>query len=361
MDTNGILLQFSSFGESHGQGIGGVLSGLPAGLDIDYDFIKLEVARRRGGGKFATPRKEEDAFEILSGVFEGKSTGTPIGFFIPNSNVKSKDYQKIQHLFRPSHADFSYFHKYGVRDYRGGGRSSARETVARVVAGALAKLLLREFHIEILSGVVGVGVVASKRDSFSKADFEFARESEIFALDREIEEAQKLEILKAKRAGDSLGASALVCIKGLPIGLGEPLAYKLDAVLARDLMGLNAVKAVEIGAGVEAARRLGSQNNDGRNSQGFMTNHSGGVLGGISTGEDLLIKVHFKPTPSIFQEQLSTDTSGNEVRFTLQGRHDPCVGLRGSVVCESVAALVIADMLLLNASATLKNLKKIYG
>lgn len=360
MESNGILFQYSTFGESHGSGIGGVVSGMPSGIHIDESFLHAEVARRKGGSKFATPRKEEDNFEIISGVFEGVSTGMPIGFFIPNTNVRSKDYTQIQNIFRPSHADFTYHHKYGHRDYRGGGRSSARESVARVLAGAFAKLLLREFEIEILSGITRVGHVGTTRKDFSREDFLRAKESAIFALDSELEEQQQDAILQAKAKGDSVGASALLCIRNVPIGLGEPLSYKLDAILARDLMGLNALKAIEIGDGIDSASLMGSQHNDSMNSKGFMSNHAGGILGGISNGNDIIIKVHFKPTPSIFCAQQTIDIHNNEVELKLQGRHDPCVGVRGSVVCESIAALVIADMLLLNMSSKLENLKKIY-
>lgn len=361
MDSSGILFQFSSFGESHGEGIGGIVSGMPAGVSIDCEFLESELARRKGGSKFATPRKEEDAFQILSGVFEGISTGMPIGFFIPNMNVRSKDYTKIKDVFRPSHADFTYYHKYGHRDYRGGGRSSARESVARVLAGGLAKLLLREFNIEILSGITHVGNIGTTDTNFSRDDFIQARESAIFALDKSREEAMQEEILSAKAKGDSVGASALISVFNVPIGLGEPLSYKLDSILARDLMGLNAVKAVEIGKGIESTKMYGSQNNDYMDKNGFMSNNSGGILGGISNGNDIIIKVHFKPTPSIFCAQKTIDIYNNEIDIKLQGRHDPCVGVRGSVVCESIVALVLADMLLLNMGAKLENLRKIYG
>lgn len=361
MESSGILLQFSSFGESHGRGIGGILSGMPSGVKIDYDFLESEIGRRKGGHKFATPRKEEDSFEILSGVFDGISTGAAIGFFIPNTNVRSKDYNDIKDIFRPGHADFTYHHKYGHRDYRGGGRSSARESVARVLAGGLAKLLLREFDIEIFSGITRVGNVATKYDNFSYDDFMRARGSAIFALDDTIEKEQEEAILRAKSKGDSIGSSAFLCVRGVPIGLGEPLYYKLDSVLAKDLMGLNAIKAVEIGNGIESAKLHGSQNNDYMISNGFKSNNSGGILGGISNGNDIIIKVHFKPTPSIFCKQQTIDVENNELEIKLQGRHDPCVGIRGSVVCESIVALVIADMLMLNMSAKLSNLKKIYG
>lgn len=360
MESSGILLQFSSFGESHGQGIGGVLSGMPSGVVIDEAFLESEIARRKGGHKFATPRKEEDKFNILSGVFDGVSTGSSIGFFIPNTNVRSKDYANIKDIFRPGHADFTYYHKYGHRDYRGGGRSSARESVARVFAGGLAKLLLREFNIEILSGIIRVGNIETKCSNFSYDDFKNARDSVIFALDSTKEEEQQEAILQAKAKGDSIGASALLCIRNVPVGLGEPLYYKLDSVLARDIMALNAVKAVEIGNGIESAKLYGSQNNDYMDSRGFLSNNCGGILGGISNGNDIVIKVHFKPTPSIFCSQKTIDINNNELDIKLQGRHDPCVGIRGSVVCESIVALVIADMLLLNMSSKLSNLKKIY-
>lgn len=361
MGYSGILFQFSSFGESHGEGIGGVVNGMPAGVTIDYEFLNSEIARRKGGSKFATPRKEEDSFQILSGVFEGISTGMPIGFFIPNTNVRSKDYTKIKDVFRPSHADFTYYHKYGHRDYRGGGRSSARESVARVLAGGLAKLLLKEFNIEILSGITRVGSINTARVDFTLDDFICARESAIFALDSSKEGAMQTEILNAKARGDSVGASALISVFNVPVGLGEPLSYKLDSILARDLMGLNAVKAVEIGGGIESAGLYGSQNNDYMDKNGFASNNAGGILGGISNGNNILIKVHFKPTPSIFCEQKTIDIHHNELEIKLQGRHDPCVGVRGSVVCESIVALVIADMLLLNMGSKLDNLKKIYG
>lgn len=358
MNSIGILFRFSTYGESHGVGIGGIIDGVPSGLYIDTDFIESQIIRRKGGGKFATPRKEEDRFEIHSGVFEGYSTGAPIGFFIPNSNVRSKDYDK--EILRPSHADFTYHHKYGIRDYRGGGRSSARESVARVFGGSIAKLLLREFDVEILSGIIGIGGVISNRESFSKEDFLKAGQSDIFALDLELEEEQKKELLEAKHSGDSIGATAMIVVKNMPLSLGEPLYYRLDQVLCGNLMGLNAVKAVQIGSGVESSRKRGSQINDSMSKEGFLSNHSGGILGGISNGEDIVIKVHFKPTPSIFLEQKSIDIHGNERMIKLQGRHDPCVGVRGSIVCESIVAMVLADMLMLNATSRLDSLKRTY-
>ncbi len=356
MNSFGQKFRFTTFGESHGKAIGCVVDGVPAGLDIDEDFIQAELERRRPGqNRYTTARKEGDKVEILSGVFEGKSTGTPIAMVIYNKDQKSRDYSNVKDLFRPGHADFTYFHKYGVRDYRGGGRSSARETAARVAAGGVAKLLLREFGIEVEAGVVEVAGIEAK-----SIDFSYAKSSEIFALDPDTEPMQKEAIVKAKEAHDSVGGVVLVRARGVPVGLGEPIYYKLDAVLAEAMMSINAAKAVEIGNGCEASRLLGSQNNDEITKEGFVTNNAGGILGGISNGEDIVVRVYFKPTPSIFQKQRSVDTSDNEVDVMLKGRHDPFVAARGSVVAESMMALVLADMLLLNATSRLENLKKIY-
>ena len=356
MNSFGIKLRFSTFGESHGKAIGCLLDGVPAGLKIDEEYIQSELDRRKPGkSEFETARKEADSVEILSGVFEGLSTGTPIAMIIYNTNQKSKDYTNIKDVFRPGHADFTYFHKYGLRDYRGGGRSSARETAARVAAGAVAKLMLKELDIEVLSGISEVAGIAS--DIY---DYESAKSSIIYALDPAQEEKQKEAILKAKNEHDSVGGVSRVLIKGAPIGLGEPLYYKLDGVLADAMMGLNAVKAVEIGDGVISSRMLGSQNNDAIRSHGFETNHSGGILGGISNGDDIVLNVYFKPTPSIFKTQHTVTTTNEEVDFSLKGRHDPCVAIRGTVVCEAMAALVIADMLLLNMGSNMKGVAKYY-
>lgn len=357
MNTFGQALRVSTFGESHGAGIGAVIDGLPAGLEIDEEFIASEMLRRAGGRNlYATQRKEADEVTILSGVFEGKTTGTPLGFFIQNSASKSSDYATIQNLFRPGHADFTYFCKYGIRDYRGGGRSSARETSARVAAGAIAKLLLGKFGISLRSGILNIGAIVGK-----EIDFENAKKSEIFALDKQVESAQKEAILQAREAHDSLGGVALISAKGVPIGLGEPLYHKLDSAIGALMLGLNGVKAVEIGLGVESSKLRGSQNNDEMDAKGFLSNHCGGVLGGISNGEEVVVKVHFKPTPSIFVPQNTQDLQGNAVRCEIKGRHDPCIAVRGSVVCESSLALILADMLLLNATSKLENLQKIYS
>ena len=350
-------LKFSTFGESHGTAIGCLLDGLPAGLNIDEEYIQSELDRRKPGkSEFETARKEADKVEILSGVFEGKSTGTPIAMIIYNTNQKSKDYSNIKDVFRPGHADFTYFHKYGIRDYRGGGRSSARETAARVAAGAIAKLMLQELGITVLSGISEVHGIKSE-----VFDYEKAKNSIIYALDESKEQAQKDAILKAKNDHDSVGGVSRVLIKGAPAGLGQPLYYKLDGVLADAMMGLNAVKAVEIGDGVLSAQVLGSQNNDAIRLNGFESNHAGGILGGISNGDDIVMNVYFKPTPSIFKTQHTITSQDEEVDFSLKGRHDPCVAIRGTVVCESMAALVIADMLLLNMGSKMDGVVKYYN
>ncbi len=357
MNKFGIRFSFSTFGESHGAGIGCIVDGVPAGLDIDEAFIQSELDRRKPGqNEFATARKEADKVEILSGTFEGKSTGTPIAMVIYNTNQKSKDYTNIKDVFRPGHADFTYWHKYGIRDYRGGGRSSARETAARVAAGAIAKLMIKELGIEVQSGIIEIAGIRSEN-----LDFDYVAKSEIYTLDKQAEDAQKSAILEAKTRHDYVGGAALVKIKNAPIGLGEPLYYKLDAVLADAMMGINAVKAVEIGDGIHSCRTTGSTNNDAIRNSGFKSNHAGGILGGISNGEDIDISVYFKPTPSIFIEQETIDTHDVEQHFSLKGRHDPCVAIRGSVVAESMAALVIADMLLLNMGRTIDGVKNYYN
>ncbi len=356
-NTFGKKFSFTTFGESHGRALGCVVDGVPAGLSIDEAFIQCELDRRKPGKtKFETARKEDDKVEILSGVFEGKSTGTPIAMVIYNTNQKSKDYSNIKDLFRPGHADFTYFHKYGLRDYRGGGRSSARETAARVAAGAIAKLMLKELGIQVESGIFAVDGIEAVR-----LDFERAKESEIYALDSEREGQQKEAIMIAKNAHDSVGGVALVKIVNAPIGLGEPIYDKLDARLADAMMSINAVKGVEIGEGSASATLKGSENNDQIQSSGFITNHSGGILGGISNGDVIEMKVYFKPTPSIFQAQQTVDIYNAQQICELKGRHDPCVAIRGSIVAEAMAAVVVADMLLLNLGSTMKSLKSAYA
>ena len=357
MNSFGHKFKFSTFGESHGKALGCVVDGVPAGIKIDEEFIQNEMDRRKPGQNvYATARKEGDKVEILSGVFEGITTGTSIAMVIFNENQKSKDYSNIKDLFRPGHADFTYWNKYGIRDYRGGGRSSARETAARVAAGAIAKLLLKEIGIEVQSGICAIDSIEA-----NEYDFNHAKSSEIFALDKNEEQNQKDSILNAKNEHNSVGGVALVNVKNTPVGLGEPIYFKLDSQIANAMMSINAVKAVEIGDGLDSVNEKGLDNNDEIRTNGFKSNHSGGILGGISNGDDINVKIYFKPTPSIFLKQETIDIHDNEVECELKGRHDPCVAIRGSVVAESMMALVLADMALLNMSSKIENVKKVYN
>lgn len=357
MNTFGHRFRFTTFGESHGKALGCVVDGVPAGIKIDEEFIQSEMDRRKPGqNKYATSRKEGDVVEILSGVFEGISTGTSISMVIFNENQKSRDYANVKDLFRPGHADFTYFNKYGTRDYRGGGRSSARETAARVAAGAIAKLMLNELGIKVQSGICEIDGIKA-----NNLNFEEVKNSEIFALDKEVEQSQKDAILDAKNSHNSVGGVALINVTNTPIGLGEPLYFKLDAQIANAMMSINAVKAIEIGDGMNSSSARGYDNNDQIRKDGFKTNHSGGILGGISNGDDINVKVYFKSTPSIFIEQETVDIHNEEVNCSLKGRHDPCVAVRGSVVAESMMSLVLADMALLNMSSKIENVKKVYN
>jgi len=351
----GEIFRFTTFGESHGVALGVVIDGVPAGIEFDEEFLIRELDRRRPGkNKFATAREESDTPEILSGVFEGKTTGTPIAIVIFNKNQKSRDYSNIKDLFRPGHADFTYYHKYGIRDYRGGGRSSARETAARVAAGAVAKMILKELNIKIKAGVLEIGGVRGEKE-----DFEYAKTSEIFALDKDYEERWKSLIDEAKKEHNSLGGVVKLKIENLPVGLGEPIYYKLDNILASAMVSINAVKGIYIGNS-RSHQLTGLENNDEISKNGFLSNNAGGVLGGISNGESVEAEIYFKPTPSIFKNQKTIDIYGNEVNMELKGRHDPIVAIRGSVVVEAMAACVVADMLLLNMTRKLDYLKKIY-
>jgi len=356
-NTFGKKFSFTTFGESHGKALGCIVDGVPAGLDIDEEFIQSELDRRKPGqNKYATARSEGDKVEILSGVFEGKSTGTPIALVIFNENQKSRDYENVKDIFRPGHADFTYFYKYGLRDYRGGGRSSARETAARVAAGAIAKLMLNQIGLHVKSGVCEIAGIHAEN-----LDFDYVQNSEIYALDKQKEQSWKDAIIEAKNSHDSVGGVAHVRVTNTPVGLGEPLYYKLDAILAEAMMGINGVKAVEIGEGFNSSALRGSKNNDHIKKDGFVTNHSGGILGGISNGEDIDLRVYFKPTPSIFINQDTVDTSNKEQNCALKGRHDPCIAVRGSVVAESMTALVLADMVLLGMSSKMDNVKKVFS
>ena len=379
MNTFGKRFALSSFGESHGVAIGGVIDGMPSNVEINLEFLQNEMSKRKPGGKYATNRKEDDELRILSGVFEenGKlfSTGASIGFVIENTSQHSKDYENIKELFRPGHGDFGYFAKWGIRDHRGGGRASARETAVRVAGGAFAQLLLNHFGIEVKSGVLSVGEIGRAEGGYAEllgaVDFENARNSEIFALLPECEASQKELIKSCKDSGESVGASVLSVAKGLFAGLGEPMYDKLDSKITEAMMNINGVKAVEIGAGVAASKLRGSENNDellparnrgfGAMRAEFGSNNAGGVLAGISSGADLVVLSHFKPTPSIFSEQRTINKRGEAVKFALVGRHDPCIGVRGSVVATAMMRLVLADMLLLGASSRLEMLKRAWS
>ena len=356
MNSFGRKFIVTTFGESHGEAIGCVIDGVPANLKIDEKFIQSELDRRKPGkNRFSTQRKEKDIFKILSGVFEGFSTGTPIAIIITNENQKSRDYDNIKDIFRPSHSDFTYFNKYGIRDYRGGGRSSARETAMRVAGGAIAKLILKEIGVKIISGISEIDGIKSKI-----YDFRYAKNSEIYSLDKNVEDQQKEAILKAKNSHNSVGGAVFVKAIGVPVGLGEPIYYKLDSIIASAMMSINAVKSVEIGAGQLSSSLKGDQNNDEIRSSGFMTNNSGGILGGISNGDDINIKVYFKPTPSIFKPQKTVTKENKDTICELKGRHDPCVAVRGSIVCEAMLSIILVDMLLLNSSSQIKYIKNIY-
>ena len=379
MNTFGKRFALSSFGESHGVAIGGVIDGMPSNVEINLEFLQNEMSKRKPGGKYATNRKEDDELRILSGVFEenGKlfSTGASIGFVIENTSQHSKDYENIKELFRPGHGDFGYFAKWGIRDYRGGGRASARETAIRVAGGAFAQLLLNHFGIEVKSGVLSVGEIGRAEGGYAEllgaVDFENAENSEIFALLPECEASQKELIKSCKDSGESVGASVLSVAKGLFAGLGEPMYDKLDSKIAEAMMNINGVKAVEIGTGVAASKLRGSENNDellpaskgefGAMRAEFGSNNAGGVLAGISSGADMVVLSHFKPTPSIFSEQRTINKRGEAVKFALVGRHDPCIGVRGSVVATAMMRLVLADMLLLGASSRLEMLKRAWS
>ena len=351
----GEIFRFTTFGESHGKAIGVVIDGVPAGIEFDEELLKNELARRKPGkNRFATQRKEDDIPEVLSGVFEGKTTGTPIAIVIFNKDQRSRDYSNIKDIFRPGHADFTYFYKYGIRDYRGGGRSSARETAARVAAGAVAKMILKELNIEVLSGVIEIGGIRAQKE-----DFDYAKNSSLFALDEEVEKEWIKLIDKKREEHNSIGGVVKIKIKNLPIGLGEPIYYKLDNVLASAMVSINAVKGIYIGD-TNAHKLTGKENNDEITKNGFLSNNAGGILGGISNSEDVEMEIYFKPTPSIFKSQESIDIYGNEVEVNLKGRHDPIVAIRGSVVVEAMACAVIVDMLLLNMTRKLENILKVY-
>ncbi|MBQ8674822.1 MAG: chorismate synthase [Bacteroidaceae bacterium] len=341
MNTFGNIYRLTTYGESHGAALGGVIDGMPAGIDVDTDFIQAELERRRPGqGILTTARKEADRVELLSGIFEGKTTGTPIGFIVRNTDHHSADYSTLKDIYRPSHADYTYQTKYGIRDYRGGGRTSARETLCRVVGGAFAKLALNTLGVEFSAQVSQVGNQPLNGTPAER-------------------QAQMEDIVtRVRAAGDSIGGIISCTISHCPAGLGEPVFGKLNAALAGAMLSINAAKGFDLGGGFNTVGLTGSQMNDEfyTDPQGNIhtrTNYSGGIQGGISNGEDIQFRVLFKPVPTIMQPQHTVDTEGNEVEFTPHGRHDPCVLTRAVPIVEAMAAMVVLDYYLLNKTTKL--------
>lgn len=348
----GKIFRVTSFGESHGKAVGGVIDGFPPGLELDMDFIQAEMNRRKPGqSSITTPRKESDTLEILSGVFEGKSTGTPIAFLVWNKDQRSKDYSNIANVYRPSHADFTYHKKYGIADYRGGGRSSARETLVRVAAGAFAKIMLKKAGINVLAFTKSVGGIEMPENvqdiSITSIESNPVRCPDAASAEKI---TKMLEGLAAE--GDSIGGVVECRVTGAPVGLGEPVYEKLSAELAGAMMGINATKGFEIGSGFSGVQQQGSVHNDAFVADGdgirTATNNSGGIQGGISNGEEIVFRVAFKAPASISKTQQSVDKQGKQVELSVKGRHDPCVVPRAVPVVEAMAALVVADHFLRN-------------
>ena len=352
MNTFGQIFRLTTFGESHGEAIGGVVDGMPAGIEIDIDFIQKELSRRRPGqSSITTSRKEPDEVELLSGVFEGRSTGCPIGFIVRNQNQHSSDYDNMRQLFRPSHADYTYYIKYGTRDHRGGGRSSARITISRCVAGALAKLALRQLGISVQAYTSQVGDIALERD-YHLYDLSQTESNAVRCPDAE-KAQQMIELIEQVKAeGDTIGGVITCVVKGCPPGLGEPEAHKLHADLGAAMLSINAVKGFEYGEGFTGVNQRGSEQNDiflpGITTK---TNHSGGIQGGISNGQDIYFRVAFKPVATILQAQDTVDINGQATTLTARGRHDPCVLPRAVPVVEAMTAMTIFDHFLLNKTA----------
>lgn len=357
-NTFGNIFTLTTFGESHGPAIGGVVDGMPAGIDIDMEFIQSELNRRRPGqSKITTSRNEADQVELLSGVFEGKSTGCPIGFIVRNTNQHSNDYENMRDVFRPSHADYTYYNKYGIRDHRGGGRSSARITISRCVGGALAKLALRQMGINITAYTSQVGDIAVSHN-YSTLDFNEIERNPVRCPDPD--KAQEMEqlITEVKAEGDTIGGIITCVVKGCPVGIGEPEFGKLQAMLGAAMLGINAAKGFEYGEGFGCVTSRGSQQNDiftsNNNKVSTLTNHSGGIQGGISNGEDIYFRVAFKPVATILQEQPTVDKNGNRTSLCVHGRHDPCVLPRAVPVVEAMAAMTILDNIILNNCTKLR-------
>jgi chorismate synthase len=357
----GQVFRVATFGESHGTAIGCVVDGCPAGLDFDLDFIQRELDRRRPGqSSIVTQRKESDTVQVLSGVFEGRTTGTPIAFLIPNEDQRSRDYDHLATAFRPSHADYTFQAKYGHRDHRGGGRSSARETAARVAAGALAKLFLKAQGVDIQGYVSQVGALELKK-SYLELDLALTEANDVRCPDPALAQKMVNLIKKVRKAGDTIGGVVACVVRGCPVGLGEPVFDKLHADLGKAMLSINAAKGFEYGSGFEGVKMLGSQHNDlfGLESQTpnpklqTLSNHSGGIQGGISNGMDIYFRVAFKPVATIMRDQATFNAAGEALTIKGKGRHDPCVVPRAVPIVEAMAALVLADHLLRQRAAVL--------
>ncbi len=360
--TLGIIFRITTWGESHGAGLGVVVDGCPAGVPLKENDIQLYLDRRKPGqSRFTTPRREDDAVEILSGIFEGKTTGTPISLLIRNTSQRSKDYSEIANYYRPGHADYTFDQKYGFRDYRGGGRSSGRETIGRVAAGAIAARVLREFGVELFAYTKSIGSITINPEHFERAA---VSETPTCMPDRDASALAEKYLSDCMSSYDSAGGVIECVIDGVPAGLGDPVFEKLDANLAKAVMSVGAVKAVEIGDGIEVTTRGGSSNNDPfRMENGKVvkaSNHAGGILGGISDGSQIVLRAHVKPTPSIFSPQNTVNRQNEEIQISIKGRHDPVIVPRAVVVVESMAAITLLDALLVNAGAKIDHLKAIY-
>lgn len=356
-NTFGNIFRLTSFGESHGKAVGGVIDGFPAGIEIDMDFIQSELDRRKPGQSvITTARKESDTVEFLSGIYDGVSTGCPIGFVVWNTNQHSNDYDNMKDVYRPSHADFTYTQKYGIRDHRGGGRSSARETISRVVGGALAKLALKQLGVEIKAYTSQVGEFVLEKD-YTGYDLSEIEKNPVRCPDPAMAEKMAEFIKCTKGEGDTIGGTVSCVIKGCPVGLGQPVFGKLHAALGNAMLTINAAKGFEYGQGFGNMHMKGSQQNDifynDNGKIGFRTNRSGGIQGGISNGQDIYFKVAFKPVATILMEQPTVDKNGNETILKAKGRHDPCVLPRAVPIVEAMAAMTILDYYLLNKASSL--------
>jgi len=346
-NTFGKLFTVTTFGESHGLALGCIIDGCPPGMELSETDLQHDLDRRRPGkNKFETQRREPDAVKILSGVFEGKTTGTPIGLLIENTDQRSKDYGNIKDQFRPAHADYTYMQKYGVRDYRGGGRSSARETAMRVAAGAVAKKYLKQaFGIEVKGCLTQLGPIKTEPSS-AEWDWDEVENNPFFSPDKTLVAEMEAYMQALRKEGNSVGAKISVVASGMPAGLGEPIFDRLDADLAHALMSINAVKGVEIGSGFGSITQKGTEHRDEITEEGFLSNNAGGVLGGISTGQNLIAHLALKPTSSLHIPGKSVDVNGEPVDIVTKGRHDPCVGIRATPIAEAMVALVLIDHVL---------------